>query len=96
MAEISLDEWIEEAIDNAGVDRFAQAMKYKLAVKRFEGKSGWYDLAACSAEDLSQQLLKYVERGDPVDVANIAMFLWCRGERIIVVSQDDDEEQDDG
>jgi hypothetical protein len=70
-------------IDEDGVDNFAVAMKAKLAKKRDDGRGGWQDKEQCSAEFLSQLLREHVEKGDPVDVANLAMMLHQRGERII-------------
>lgn len=68
--------------DDIAVDRFAIAMKAKLTKKREEGRAGW-DGPTCSAEILSQLLREHVEKGDPVDVANLAMMLQQRGERIV-------------
>jgi len=68
--------------DDLAVDRFAAAMKTKLAQKRAEGRGGWDDKDACSGEWLSRLLRGHVEKGDPVDVANFAMMLHQRGERI--------------
>lgn len=69
--------------DALAVDRFSVAMKAKLAVKRAEGRGGWENKEACSAEFLSQLLREHVEKGDPVDVANFCMMLHQRGERIM-------------
>lgn len=68
--------------DDAAVDRFAAAMKRKLAQKREEGRSGWDDPEQCSAQYLSNLLRDHVEKGDPLDVGNLAMMLHQRGERI--------------
>lgn len=68
--------------DDAAVDRFAVAMKTKLAQKRAEGRSGWEDKGQCSQDRLSLMLRGHVAKGDPVDVANFAMMLHQRGERI--------------
>lgn len=67
--------------DDLAVDRFAAAMKAKLAKKRSEGRGGW-DGPTCSAEILSRLLREHVEKGDPLDVGNLAMMLHQRGERI--------------
>lgn len=69
----------EQHPDDASVDRFATAMKAKLAKKRDEGRGGWQ---GASAEYLSQQLRDHVDKGDPVDVANLAMMLHQNGQRI--------------
>lgn len=66
--------------DDEAVDRFAQAMKAKLERKRAEGRGGWHE---CSAEYLSELLIEHVKKGDPVDVANLAMMLHQNGQRII-------------
>ena len=68
--------------DDVAVDRFATAMKAKLAKKRDEGRGGWENKEECSAEFLSHLLREHVEKGDPVDVGNLAMMLQQRGERI--------------
>lgn len=65
--------------DDAAVDAFAATMKAKLAKKRAEGRGGWQ---MCSAGDLSRLLREHVEKGDPVDVANLAMMLSQNGQRI--------------
>lgn len=69
--------------DALAVDRFAIAMKAKLAQKRAEGRGGWDNKDECSAEFLSQLLREHVEKGDPIDVANFAMMLHQRGETIL-------------
>lgn len=68
--------------DDAAVDRFAAAMKAKLAQKRAEGRGGWGDKTQCSQDRLSLMLRGHVAKGDPVDVGNFAMMLHQRGERI--------------
>jgi len=68
--------------DDAAVDRFAAAMKAKLAKKRADGRGGWERKDECSAEFLSDLLRGHVEKGDPLDVGNLAMMLHQRGERI--------------
>jgi hypothetical protein len=69
--------------DNLAVDKFSAVMKAKLEKKRAEGRGGWEDKSQCSAETLSQLLREHLEKGDPVDVANLAMMLHQRGERIL-------------
>ena len=69
--------------DNQAVENFAYAMRVKLAAKRLEGRGGWENKEECSAEYLSQLLREHVEKGDPIDVANFAMMLHQRGERIL-------------
>jgi hypothetical protein len=62
--------------DDLAVDRFAVAMKDKLAKAREKGRSGW---ETCPPDDLSRMLREHVGKGDPRDVANFAMMLWSLG-----------------
>ena len=66
-------------IDNAAVDKLAQAMKDKLAEKREQGYHGW---ETCKHGDLVQLLINHVDKGDPIDVANFCAFLFARGEQL--------------
>ncbi|NEK42831.1 hypothetical protein GR250_15530 [Rhizobium leguminosarum] len=68
--------------DDLAVDRFALAMKAKLAAKRAEGYGGWDDPERCSIALLYQLLAEHVAKGDPVDVGNFAMMIHQRCERI--------------
>jgi hypothetical protein len=68
-------------IDDEAVDRFATAMKAKLAKAREKGRNGWQS-PEWTAPEISLDLLRHVEKGDPIDVANYCMFLFERGERI--------------
>lgn len=65
--------------DDVAVDTFAAAMKGKLALAREKGRGGWEQ---CDPADLSRMLREHVEKGDPRDVANFCMFLWCLGQPI--------------
>lgn len=66
-------------LDEAAVDRFADALKEKLAAARAKGRSGWHDTKACSLEDLAAGLVEHVGKGDPLDIGAYAMFLSHRG-----------------
>lgn len=68
--------------DDVAVSAFAEAMRAKLAKKRTDGRGGWQDKTQCTAEMLSTMLRDHAEKGDPVDVGNLAMMLHQRGERI--------------
>lgn len=70
--------------DDAAVDRFAVAMKEKMAASREKGRSGW---GTCLTEVLQEKLVHHVIKGDPRDVANFCMMLWNRGERTKVEHQ---------
>lgn len=67
--------------DDVAVDRFAAAMKEKLAQARAKGRGGWEQ---CDPVELSLMLREHVEKGDPRDVANFCMFLWSMGKPISV------------
>lgn len=87
LAGISIAFAIREAmgrthVDDRAVDNFAVVMKTKLAKKRAEGRGGWQDKQDCSNAVLSRLLREHVEKGDPVDVANFAMMIHQRDERI--------------
>lgn len=65
--------------DDAAVDRFAAAMKAKLAASRAKGRSGWDNQEQCTVAHLARLLVVHIPKGDPVDVANFAMMLHQRG-----------------
>ena len=72
----------EQHPDDAAVDRFAIAMKSKLAAARDKGRGGWDDPEACSVEFLADLLVGHVGKGNPgnfEDIANLAMMLHQRG-----------------
>lgn len=73
----------EDQIDARCVDRISGAMKFKLAQKRNEGRGRWWDRRNCDQSVLSKMLREHVEKGDPLDVANFCMMLYCRGEKIL-------------
>jgi len=64
--------------DNVGLARFASAMKAKLSRKRLEGRRGWNDPTECTVDWLWRLLCEHVDKGDPVDIANLAMMIWNR------------------
>jgi len=64
--------------DDIAVDRFAVAMKNKLARKRDDGYGGWDDQEAVRSPDLARMLIEHIPKGDPVDVANFAMMIHQR------------------
>ena len=66
--------------DDLAVDRFAAAMKAKMAKQRAKGYGGWDDPQQCPTERLQAMLADHMAKGDPVDVANFAMMIWDRGE----------------
>ena len=78
--------------DSVGVDRFALAMRAKLAKKRGEGRGGWnhepytvqkdrgdsVQRGGCTVRSLKQMLRNHLKKGDMVDIANFAMMIWNR------------------
>jgi len=74
--------------DDIAVDRFAEAMKAKLAKKRDEGRGGW---ETCPGDMLSKMLIDHIAKGDPVDVANFCMMLHQNGARIRMPEQDQEQ-----
>ncbi|MBN4176241.1 hypothetical protein ALQ93_03169 [Pseudomonas syringae pv. pisi] len=67
--------------DNLAVDRFATAMKTKLAEGRAKGRDGW-GKPWVEDEQLAEQLVKHLPKGNPgnfEDIANFAMMLHQRG-----------------
>ena len=59
--------------DDYAVQTFANAMIEKMALSRAKGRGGW---EACTWLELWGMLREHVEKGDPVDVANLAMMIW--------------------
>lgn len=69
--------------DDIAVDRFAAAMKAKLAQKRAEGRGGWDNTTQCPPGRLQQMLINHISKGDPIDVGNFAMMIWNRSEDLL-------------
>lgn len=67
-------------LDDHAVDLFAKAMKDKLRIKRQQGFGGWNDIRKCTGDRLAELLLDAVAKGDPIDISNFAMMLFCRHE----------------
>ncbi|WGK60559.1 hypothetical protein QAO71_10685 [Halopseudomonas sp. SMJS2] len=67
--------------DDAAVDRFAVAMKDKLAASREKGRHGWQN---ATAPHLSALLYDHLHKADPLDVGNLAMMLHQNGQAIEV------------
>ncbi len=58
--------------DDVAVNSFAQAMADKMSRSRAKGREGWQ---TCSVDVLWTMLREHVEKGDPVDVACLAMMI---------------------
>ncbi|MBS7472161.1 hypothetical protein KID98_15205 [Pseudomonas syringae] len=67
--------------DNLAVDRFAAAMKTKLAESRAKGRDSW-DMPWVKDQQLAEHLVKHLPKGNSgnfEDIANFAMMLHQRG-----------------
>jgi len=71
--------------DELGVERFAHAMRLKMAKKRRAGKHGWNlthgssgEEWGCTLRELEKLLRDHLAKGDMVDVANFCMMIWNR------------------
>lgn len=73
--------------DDLAVDRFATAMKARMAQKRAEGRSGWERPDECSIESLKGALGR-TPYGRPVDIGNYAMMLWNRAQPAVAAPTD--------
>ena len=58
--------------DDDAIDTFANAMRDKMALGRAEGREAWQ---TCPVDVLWHRLREHVEKGDPVDVATLAMMI---------------------
>ena len=63
--------------DQILIDQTIQAMNEKLEMKRAQDRSGWQS-SKCSNDILKQMLLKHIEKGDMIDVINIAAMIMVR------------------
>lgn len=70
----------ERHSDDTAWDKFVEAAKAKMAEKRAEGRGGWDDPTQCNVQDLATLLVELVERGDPVNIANVCMMIWNRAQ----------------
>jgi hypothetical protein len=80
--------------DDLAVDRFATAMKAKLAKSRQKGRGGWDDKTQCSGEHLANLLVEHLAKGNEgtfEDVANFAMMLHQRGESTDILAKKIDD-----
>ena len=70
--------WPEHYYQKLALDslknKFFTEMSDKITKKLIEGERGWDNPEI--KEALKKSLLHHIEKGDMVDVANIAMFIW--------------------
>jgi hypothetical protein len=72
--------------DDLAVDRFAAAMKEKMAKQHAKGYGGWESPLLCHDQFLADELMAHTKKGDPVDVANFAMMLHQRNQEHIEIA----------
>ncbi len=60
------------------LNQFCCEMGYVLGRQLATGNKGWdaLDNDDWTIEEIKRRLLKHVEKGDPIDVANYALFWW--------------------
>lgn len=71
----------DQHTDDVAVDRFAAALKAKMARSRAKGRAGWDSAETCSVEDLARMLIEHLGKGNAgtfEDVATFAMMLHQR------------------
>jgi len=66
----------DEMADNLLLNITIEKMRSKLALKRKQGVVGWHN--NCSIEHLKRLLYEHVEKGDMIDVMNIAGMIHIR------------------
>lgn len=68
--------------DEEALKRFSENMGEKLAEARWKGRGGWFDPSRCSEDYLLKLFVGHLLKGNKgnwVDLANIAMMLHERG-----------------
>lgn len=80
--------------DDQAVDRFAEAMKAKMARSREKGRYGWDDPEDCTDAFLAGMLRGHVGKGNPgnfEDIGCLAMMLHQRGADPSILSERRDD-----
>jgi hypothetical protein len=77
---ISGDEDGNELADFLMIEDVKQKMSEKLSKKRNEGKGNWYHPTLCKNDILLESLKKHIDKGDMVDVLNLAAMILTRKE----------------
>lgn len=78
LIETSMSQNTEELMDYLMVQNCADMMLEKLAKKRKEGRHGWHHPNDCDNEVLISMLKIHIEKGDMVDVMNLAAMILMR------------------
>lgn len=68
----------EKYADDRLCDFAFSAMMRKLEKSRDKGRGGWWDKDRCAIEDLKLMLNDHVQKGDMVDVMNLAAMIYVR------------------
>lgn len=68
----------DAALDSAAIGMFTADMAVRLQDKRDDGRHGWWNPNVCSVQTLAHMLQGFIQRGELLDAANLAMFLYCR------------------
>lgn len=66
-----------ECVDDYLVMKCALAMSKKLETSRIKGRGGWHT-HQCSENNLLEMLREHVEKGDMIDVMNLAGMIYMR------------------
>ncbi len=69
---------MDEAMDEVLVQAAASMMRHKLAKARDKGRGGWWNPKECTARGLREAMEAHTEKGDPVDVMNLAAMVAVR------------------
>jgi hypothetical protein len=65
-------------LDDMSIDNFCVVMKEKMDKSREKGRGGWSNPEECTLDILWNMLRFHVDKGDPVDIANISMMIYYR------------------
>ena len=69
---------MNEAMDDVLVEAAASMMRSKLSKARDKGRGGWWNPKECTAKGLREAMEQHTEKGDPVDVMNLAAMVAVR------------------
>lgn len=69
---------MNEVMDDVLVEAAASMMRHKLSRARDKGRGGWWNPKECTAKELRESMEQHIEKGDPVDVMNLAAMVAVR------------------
>ena len=67
----------DEIADELLISQITSDMWAKLEKKRDEGRGGWHT-GSCDNSKLKAMLIKHIDKGDMIDVANLAAMMHVR------------------